>query len=87
MKSGLIKGTGFRDTWISTWLAPIVVGISTPTGLAVRTAEAAGITLAGVARDDGFEVFTHPERITKEPTVPGSFQQPNRQSKRNRRAA
>jgi FdhD protein len=44
--------------------APIVVGISAPTALAVRTAETVGITLAGIARDDGFEVFTHPERIT-----------------------
>jgi FdhD protein len=44
--------------------ASVVVGISAPTALAVRTAEAAGITLAGIARDDGFEVFTHPERIT-----------------------
>jgi FdhD protein len=26
-------------------------------------AEAAGITLAAIARSDGFEVFTHPERI------------------------
>jgi FdhD protein len=43
--------------------APIVVGISAPTALAVRTAEAAGITLAGIARSDGFEIFTHPERI------------------------
>jgi FdhD protein len=32
--------------------------------LAVRTAEATGLTLVGTARDDGFEVFTHPERIT-----------------------
>jgi len=32
--------------------------------LAVRTAEAIGLTLVGVAREDGFEVFTHPERIT-----------------------
>jgi FdhD protein len=33
--------------------------------LAVRTAEMAGLTLVGIARDDGFEVFTHPERITQ----------------------
>jgi FdhD protein len=26
-------------------------------------ADAAGITLAAVARSDGFEVFTHPNRI------------------------
>ena len=43
--------------------APIVAGISAPTALAVRAAEAAGITLIGVAREDGFEVFSHPERI------------------------
>ena len=34
-----------------------------------RTAEAAGITLVAVARDDGFEVFTHPARINKETAV------------------
>ncbi|MGA7265966.1 MAG: formate dehydrogenase accessory sulfurtransferase FdhD [Stellaceae bacterium] len=45
--------------------AAIIVGVSAPTALAVRTAEMAGITLVGIARDDGFEVFTHPERITR----------------------
>jgi FdhD protein len=45
--------------------AAIVVGVSAPTALAVRTAEATGLTLVGIARDDGFEVFTHPERITR----------------------
>jgi FdhD protein len=44
--------------------AAIIVGVSAPTALAVRTAEMAGLTLVGIARDDGFEVFTHPERIT-----------------------
>jgi FdhD protein len=43
--------------------ATIIVGISAPTALAVRTAEAIGLTLVGVAREDGFEVFAHPERI------------------------
>jgi FdhD protein len=43
--------------------APLMVAVSAPTALAVRTAEAAGITLAAVARADGFEVFTHPQRI------------------------
>ena len=43
--------------------APIVVAVSAPTALAVRIAEQAGITLVGIARADGFEVFTHPERI------------------------
>ncbi len=44
--------------------APVLVAISAPTSLAVATAEAAGITLIAVARDDGFEVFTHPWRIS-----------------------
>lgn len=43
--------------------AQILVAVSAPTALAVRTAEAAGITLVAVARADGFEVFTHPGRI------------------------
>jgi FdhD protein len=44
--------------------APLMVAVSAPTALAVRTAEAAGITLAAIARSDGFEIFTHPERIS-----------------------
>ncbi len=43
--------------------APILIAVSAPTAFAVRTAEAAGLTLVAVARSDGFEVFTHPERI------------------------
>jgi len=45
--------------------ATIIVGVSAPTALAVRTAESIGLTLVGIARDDGFEVFTHPERVTQ----------------------
>ena len=43
--------------------APLLVAISAPTALAVRMADAAGITLCAIARADGFEVFTHPQRI------------------------
>ncbi|WP_454630164.1 formate dehydrogenase accessory sulfurtransferase FdhD [Bradyrhizobium cenepequi] len=43
--------------------APLMVAVSAPTALAVRMADAAGITLAAIARTDGFEVFTHAERI------------------------
>jgi FdhD protein len=43
--------------------APLMVAVSTPTALAVRMADAAGITLAAIARADGFEIFTHPGRI------------------------
>ena len=44
--------------------APVIVAVSAPTALAVRMAEACGMTLAAIARKDGFEVFTHPRRIT-----------------------
>ncbi len=44
--------------------APVIVAISAPTSLAIDVATAAGITLIGVARADGFEVFTHLDRIT-----------------------
>jgi FdhD protein len=46
--------------------APLLVAVSAPTALALRTAEAAGITLVAVARSDGFEIFTHPYRISEE---------------------
>lgn len=42
---------------------PIVAAISVPTNRAIEAAESAGITLVGVARDDGFEIFSHPARI------------------------
>jgi FdhD protein len=42
---------------------PILVAVSAPTQLAIRVAEQAGLTLVGVARRDGFEVFTHPGRL------------------------
>jgi FdhD protein len=43
--------------------ASILVAVSVPSARAVRDAQIAGITLIAVARDDGFEIFTHPERI------------------------
>ena len=43
--------------------AAILVAVSAPTRLALQVAETAGMTLVGVARRDGFEVFTHPDRI------------------------
>jgi FdhD protein len=42
---------------------PVIVAVSAPTALAVRVAKTAGLTLIGIARTDGFEVFTHPHRI------------------------
>jgi FdhD protein len=43
--------------------AAMVVAVSAPTALAVRAAEASGLSLVGVARGDGFEVFTGGWRV------------------------
>jgi FdhD protein len=48
---------------------PFLVAVSAPTALAVRTAEAANVTLVAIARDDGFEVFTHPARVAEKATA------------------
>jgi FdhD protein len=43
--------------------ASILVAVSAPTALAVRVAEACRMTLLGIARNQEFEIFTHPHRI------------------------
>lgn len=48
--------------------APIVIAVSVPTALALRSAEAADLTVVAVARNDGFEIFTRPERIALQAT-------------------
>jgi FdhD protein len=48
--------------------ASILVAVSAPTALAVRVAEACGITLIAIARGRDFEIFSHPERIA--PSAP-----------------
>nr|WP_245504530.1 formate dehydrogenase accessory sulfurtransferase FdhD [Aquabacter spiritensis] len=45
----------------------VIAAVSAPTSLAIRTADAAGVTLAAIVRPDGFEVFTHPARIAPGP--------------------
>jgi FdhD protein len=42
---------------------PVLIAVSAPTTLAIRTADEAKITLLAIARDDGYGVFTHPHRI------------------------
>jgi FdhD protein len=54
--------------------ASVMVAVSAPTALAVKMAEAAGITLVAVARADGFEIFTHPDRITSAAITQGKAQ-------------
>lgn len=64
--------------------AGVVAAVSAPTALAIRSATAAGITLAAVVRGDTFEIFSHPHRIKvaasasecrfrEEPTVHAAF--------------
>jgi FdhD protein len=43
--------------------ASVIAAVSAPTSLAIKTAEDANIVLIGIARADGFEIFTFPERL------------------------
>ena len=43
--------------------ASILVAVSAPTALAVRVAEACGMTLVAIARGQDFEIFSHSKRI------------------------
>jgi FdhD protein len=45
--------------------APLLAAISGPTGLAIRVAQQAGLTLVGFARKDRLTVYTHPERLRR----------------------
>jgi FdhD protein len=47
------------------WIAGIglVCAVSAPSTLAIDVANEAGITLLGFARDGGFNIYAHPERI------------------------
>jgi FdhD protein len=43
----------------------VLAAVSAPTALALEEAESAGLTVAGIVRDDGLEVFTHPMRLSE----------------------
>jgi FdhD protein len=73
LKAGTDPGTGFvvvtsrasfemvqKTTVLG---APLMAAISGPTGLAVRVAQQAGLTLVGFARGGGHTVYTHPQRL------------------------
>jgi FdhD protein len=53
VQKAVIAGTG------------LLIAVSAPTALAVRTADAAGLTLVGLARGADFEIFTRPDRIVQ----------------------
>ena len=42
---------------------PIICAVSAPSDLAIRLAERLGVTLVGFLRGDGFNIYTHDERI------------------------
>jgi FdhD protein len=42
---------------------PVLAGISAPTSLAVRMAEALGVTLVGFLREGSMNVYSHPARV------------------------
>lgn len=44
--------------------APLLAAVSRPTGLAIRFADDAGLTLVGLLRGVSANVYTHPERIS-----------------------
>lgn len=44
---------------------PILIAISAPTAMAIRAAEAFGMTLVAVARGTSFEIFSHPDGIVE----------------------
>jgi FdhD protein len=51
----------------TTWLgAPLMAAVSGPTGLAVRIAQQAGLTLVGFARGSRLTVYAHPDRLIAE---------------------
>lgn len=68
---GAVAGIGVLTSRISVEMVqkaaiaqfPALAAISAPSALAINTAATAGMTLIGIARGDGFEVFTHPNRI------------------------
>ena len=42
----------------------VIIAVSAPTALAIRTAQGAGMTLVALVRGDEYDIFTDPERIT-----------------------
>ncbi|SNT71879.1 FdhD protein [Paracoccus seriniphilus] len=44
----------------------VLIAVSAPTLHALRLAEAAGITIAAFARGEGFDLFSHPQRLSSE---------------------
>ncbi len=49
--------------------SPVLIAISAPTALAIRTADEAGMTLVGLVRGNDYEIFTGESRISFPATI------------------
>ncbi|MDP2903561.1 MAG: formate dehydrogenase accessory sulfurtransferase FdhD [Methylovulum sp.] len=56
-----------KTAWVG---ITMLAAISAPTGLAIRLADEAGLTLIGFARADQHVVYTHPQRLTHTAQIP-----------------
>ena len=61
MVSGRVSFEIVQKAWMSG--IGLVCAVSAPSSLAIELADDAGITLLGFARQRGFNVYTHPERL------------------------
>ncbi|HJR61158.1 MAG TPA: formate dehydrogenase accessory sulfurtransferase FdhD [Vicinamibacterales bacterium] len=61
----MVSGRTSYEIVQKAWLAgiEIVCAVSAPSSLAIDLAAAAGITLLGFARGQGFNIYSHPQRV------------------------